>query len=142
MADITQAYNILSNPEHKESYDKHSKVLKTFRTKARTLTKENFDELVLKGQQPWIILVYSLSVPIKLDEIQGFWDDFIKANSFVNYGALEIQQFNKTIYPFIRTTPSIPFLVQYLPGGKFRYKTLIKNETIGKRFNKSLYKMA
>lgn len=37
-----------------------------------------------------MILVYSLQEHIKLEELSGFWDDFIKANSFINYGAMEI----------------------------------------------------
>lgn len=117
MTELTKAYNVLSNEESKREYDKYSSVLKKFQSSAQTLTKFNFENLVIKRQQPYIIIVYDMKAGYNIEELQGFWNDFINQNQFINYGSMEISHFNKAIYPYVKSTPRTPFLVQYLPDG-------------------------
>lgn len=58
MSDITRAYNVLSNQEQKDQYDKSSTVLKKFNTKCKRLNNKNYYEEVFENKQPYMVLVY------------------------------------------------------------------------------------
>lgn len=95
MSDLTLAYNVLSNQEQKDQYDKSSTVVKKFNTKCKRLNNKNYYESVFEQKQPWMMLVFDNQEMNNHDQLSGFWNEFIQSNSFVNYGSMDMGQFNK-----------------------------------------------
>lgn len=74
-AAISEAYETLSDPEKKKAYDQQKKAKGSLESAASVeLTAENFERLVLRSSEVWIVQVYNPSDPYCKD-FHPIWED-------------------------------------------------------------------
>eukprot|EP00828_Plagiopyla_frontata_P031901 TRINITY_DN4169_c0_g1_i3.p1 TRINITY_DN4169_c0_g1~~TRINITY_DN4169_c0_g1_i3.p1 ORF type:complete len:727 (-),score=164.34 TRINITY_DN4169_c0_g1_i3:64-2244(-) len=109
--EITDAYEVLSNEEKRRSYDESSGAWAHIRSKAITLTSQNFERLVEDSNDVWIIEAYEDGDP-HCERMADFWEELIQKlnNIGVQFGRINIETQKELVkrLPFhIVITPTI-----------------------------------